>query len=162
MIRTGRKLFFFQWLESQVVKGEMFLGSCSCACTTRDGLDWETLAGPWGFFLCNSDSLNTSVPPQMSRSHLNLLPPALMLSNSDTSHFPAHVLGCVYLYAQPRTHGAVGRWPWRPGIGNSPVSATPGSQSFEKSLLKPHRAAYLLQIRLACAECPGTQMTQQA
>lgn len=105
VIRTGRKLFFFQWLESRVVKGEMFSGSCSCACTTRDELAWETLAGPClVFFLCNSDSLNTSVPPQMSRSHLNLLPPALMLSNSDTSHFPACVLGRVYLYAQPPTH----------------------------------------------------------
>lgn len=115
MIRTGRKLFFFQWLESRVVKGEMFSGSCSCACTTRDELAWETLAGPClVFFLCNSDSLNTSVPPQMSRSHLNLLPPALMLSNSDTSHFPALVLGRVYLYAQPHTHSAA--WDGGPGI----------------------------------------------
>lgn len=52
MIRTGRKLFFFQWLESRVVKGEMFSGSCSCACTTRDELAWETLAGPCLVFFC--------------------------------------------------------------------------------------------------------------
>lgn len=31
MRRTGRKLFPFQWLESQVVKGKIFVGGCSCA-----------------------------------------------------------------------------------------------------------------------------------
>lgn len=69
---------------------------------------------------------------------------------------------CLPLRSTPHTRCCMGRWPWRPGIGNSPVSATPRSQSFEKSLLKPHRAAHLPQLRLARAECPGMQMTQQA
>ena len=42
----------------------------------------------------------------MSRSHLNLLSPGVMLSNSDVSHFPARALGRVCLHAQPRTRGA--------------------------------------------------------
>lgn len=75
VIRNGRKLFFFQWLESQIVKSEMCLGGCSCAYSAGYRLDWDTLACPWQFCFFNLDSLNTNVPPQMSENQLNLLSP---------------------------------------------------------------------------------------
>lgn len=106
MIRNGRKLFFFQRLESQIVRSEMCLSGSSCAYTAGYGLGWDTLACPWQFCFFNLDSLNTNVPPQMSHSQLNLLSPSLMLSNSNTSNFPACALGHVCFHAQPCTGGA--------------------------------------------------------
>lgn len=106
VMRNGRKLFFFQWLKSQIVKSEMCLGGCGCACTAGYRLDWDTLPCPWQFCFSNLDSPNTNVLPQMSHSQLNLLSPSLMMSNSNLSDFPACALGLVCCHAQPCTCGA--------------------------------------------------------
>lgn len=68
-------------------------------CWERAGLGdpgWSLRFVWWGFYFCNLDSLNTNVPLWMSRSHLNLLSPGLMVSNSDVS-FPSTCPGTYLL-----------------------------------------------------------------